>query len=332
MAAGDAVGEAAGEAVAARSALRLRTVVPYVPPGRIAVTDLQGPLGLTDGEVAMLTRMLGLDQIAHAGPLTVADLLLDAGEGALAGTDRSRVAYLVHTYTTQVAPTTLRQLGRLRRKLGLDEARAFEMSHQSCVTGLYALKVLEALLRAEPPGTTALLLAGEKVFSNSMRMLPQATILGDAAAACLVALDGPGDEVLSVAFRTLGEFHRAQYMAPELFARYRAAYAPTLAAVMLEALDAAGLTMDQIRLILPHNVNRYSWTVTARHLSLPLERIYLENVPKTGHCFCADPFVNLATARAEGAVRPGDVLLMASAGEGGAFSAVALRAGEEPTA
>ncbi len=46
-------------------------------------------------------------------------------------------------------------------------------------------------------------------------------------------------------------------------------------------------------LVLPHNVNRYSWSTTARLLGLPLDRIYLENVPKTGHCFCADPFINL---------------------------------------
>lgn len=322
---------AAAESAAARGTLRLRAVVPYVPPGRIAVPDLQGPLGLSAGDIRLLTRFLGLDRIADAGQLTVADLLLYAGEGALAGTDRSRVAYLVHTHTAQVAPSNMRLIGSLRRKLGLDEARAFDMSHQSCVTGLYALRVLEALLRAEPPGSTALLLAGEKVFSPAMRLLPRATILGDAAAACLVALDGPGDTVLSVAHRTLGEFHRAQNMPPDLHARYRDVYSPTLAAVMQEAVLAAGLTMDQIRLVLPHNVNRYSWSVTARHLSLPLDRVYLENVPKTGHCFCADPFVNLASARAEGAVRPGDVLLMASAGEGGTFAAVALRAGEEPT-
>ena len=327
MAAGDVAGDAAGN----RGALRLRSVVPYVPPGWIEVADLRDSIGLTDSDVRLFTRFLGLDRIADAGPLTVADLLLYAGEGALAGTDRSRVAYLVHTYTTQVAPSTVRLVGSLRRKLGLDEARAFEMTHQSCVTGLYALKVLEALLRAEPPGSTALLLAGEKVFSAGLRVLPQATILGDASAACLVALDGPGDTVLSVAHRTLGEFHQAQYMPADLLDRYRDGYASTLAAVMQEAVRAADLTMDQIRLILPHNVNRYSWTVIAHHLSLPIERVYLANVPKTGHCFCADPFVNLASARAEGAVRPGDALLMASAGEGGTFTAVALRAGEEPS-
>ena len=322
---------AATDAGAARGPLRLRAVVPFVPPDRIAVKDLQGPLGLTDSEIRLYTRFLGLDQIAHLGPSTVADMLLRAGEGALAGTDRTRVAYLIHAYTTSVAPTTARLIGSLRRKLGLDAARAFDMTHQSCVTGLYALKVLEALLRTEPPETTALLLTGEKVFADGMRALRRTTILGDAAAGCLVALDGPGDTVLSVAHRTLGEFHRSQNMPPDLLARYGEDYAPTLAAVIREAVHAAGLTMDQVNLILPHNVNRYSWSVIARDLPVPLERVYLENVPKTGHCFCADPFVNLASARAEGAVRPGDTLLMASAGEGGTFGAVVLRAGKEPT-
>lgn len=322
---------AAADAPAARGPLRLRTVVPFVPPGRIAVKDLQEPLGLTDSDIRLYTRFLGLDQIAHIGQSTVADMLLRAGEGALAGTDRSRVAYLVHAYTMLAAPASMRLTSSLREKLGLDAARAFDMSHQSCVTGLYALKVLEALLRTEPPGTTALLLTGEKVFTDGLRILSQATILGDAAAACLVALDGPGDTVMSVTHRTFGEYHRAQNMHPDLLARYRQDYTSTLTTVIQETVHAADLTMDQVNLILPHNVNRYSWSVIARDLSVPLERVYLDNVPKTGHCFCADPFVNLATARAEGAVHPGDTLLMASAGEGGTFGAVVLRAGQEPT-
>jgi 3-oxoacyl-[acyl-carrier-protein] synthase-3 len=322
---------AATDVTATRRPLRLRAVVPFVPPGRIAVKDLQDPLGLTDSEIRLYTRFLGLDQIAHVGQSTAADMLLRAADGALAGTDRSRVAYLVHAYTMAVAPAAMRLTGSLRRKLGLDAARAFDMSHQSCVAGLYALKVLEALLRSEPPGTTALLLTGEKVFTDGLRVLRQAAILGDAAAACLVALDGPGDTVLSVAHRTFGEFHRAQNMHPDLLARYNRDYTSMLAAVIREAVHAADLTMDQVSMILPHNVNRYSWSVIARDLSVPIERVYLANVPKTGHCFGADPFVNLATARAEGAVRPGDTLLMASAGEGGTFGAVVLRAGgQEP--
>jgi 3-oxoacyl-[acyl-carrier-protein] synthase III len=315
-----------GNRRAQSGALHLRTVAAFVPGESIAIKDLRVPLGLSDSEIRLFTRFLGLDRVSRAGMLSVSDMLLSAGEEALVGEDRSRVGYLIYANTLQrAAPPSLRMVGSLREKLGLGEARAFEASHQNCAISLYALKMAEALLRAEPPGATALLMFGEKVVSTEMQYLSRATVIGDAAVACLAALGGPGDAVLGLAHRTLGEFYETVDMAPELRGRYRQIYVPVMAEVMEDAVRDAGLTMDDVSLVLPHNVNRYSWSAIARELRLPLGRVYLENIPKMGHCFCMDPFVNLVTARAEGAVNPGDTVLMASAGEGATFAAAVVR-------
>jgi 3-oxoacyl-[acyl-carrier-protein] synthase III len=310
--------------------LHLHNVASFVPDESIAVTDLRVPLGLSHRETRLFSRFMGMDRVTTAGRLTVLDMLLAAGEEALRGADRSQVRYLIHAHTVQlVAPPGLRLVDALREKLGLSEARSFTMSHQTCVTGLYSLLTAETLLRAEPPHSTALVVIGEKVVSSVMQHLPETTIFGDAAAAGLLGLDGPGDAVLAVAHRTLGEFYESQNMPPDLQGRYRQIYVPTLVSVMQEAVRQAGLEMADISLVLPHNVNRYSWSTAARLLGVPLSRIYLENVPRTGHCFCSDPFVNLSTARAEGAVKPGGIVLMTSAGQGGTFCAAVVRITEE---
>ena len=308
--------------------LHLRKVVPFVPDESFPVQDLGDPLDLSAKEVRLLTRFFGLERISTIGKLAVTDMLLSTGEEALAGVDRSQVRYVIHAHTVQhIVPPYLRHMDMLREKLGLDEARSFSMSHQSCVTGLYALKAVEALLRVEPAGSTALILVGEKVLSTVMQHIPNTTVLGDAAAASLVALDGPGDAVLGLAQRTLGQFHAAADMTPELQGRYHESYVPALASVMRDAVQDAGLTIEDVSLVLPHNVNRFSWSETARLLGIPLARIYLDNIPRMGHCFAADPFVNLATARAEGATKPGDTVLLASAGQGGTFAAAVVRIG-----
>jgi 3-oxoacyl-[acyl-carrier-protein] synthase III len=311
--------------------LYLQNVVPFVPDDSITIDELRVPVGLSASDVQFYTRFMGLDRVASARGLSVLDMLLQVGADALAGVDRSRVRYLIHAHTIQlISPPAFRLVGSLRDKLGLGGARSFAMAHQNCVTGLYALRVAEALLSAEPPGSLALILAGEKVCGPDMRQIPRTTVLGDAAAACVVGLDGPGDRVLSLAQRTLGRFHESFTMSARLQQEYKQAYIPAMASVMREAVDAAGLGMDEISLVLPHNVNRYIWAGTARYLGLPLDRVYLDNIPKTGHCFCADPFVNLSTARAEGAVKPGDTVLLVAAGLGATFCAAAVRtAGEE---
>jgi 3-oxoacyl-[acyl-carrier-protein] synthase-3 len=312
--------------------LYLRDVVPFVPEHSKAIVDLRESLDVSEAEIRLLTRFMGLDRIVTADGLSTLDMLLSIGQELLAGVDRSTVRHLIHAHTMQhVAPPGLRWMDVLREKLGLGEAAAFSMSHQGCVIGLSALRTAEGLLAAEPAGSTALILVGEKALSPAMQHIPGASVLGDATAGVLVGLDGPGDAVLSTVHRTLGEFHQARHMSEDLHQRYRRVYTPTLVSVMQEAVREAGLGLDVIDLVLPHNVNRYSWTTAAQKIGLPIERVYLENVPKTGHCFCADPFMNLWTARAENAVRPGGTVLMVSAGQGGTFAAAVVRttAGKE---
>jgi 3-oxoacyl-[acyl-carrier-protein] synthase-3 len=312
--------------------LFLRKVVSYVPDHSTAIAEMGDALEISEGEIRLLTKFLGLERIVTADGLTTLDMLLAVGQDALADADRSAVRYLIHAHTLQhVAPPSLRWMDVLREKLLLDEACAFSMSHQGCVVGLNVLKVAEGLLRSEPPGSRALILVGERGLSPVMQHIPGTSVLGDATAGLLVGLDGPGDAVVSVAHRTCGEFHQAMRMPDDLQRRYRQDYVPTVAAVVREAVERAGRTLADVDVILPHNVNRYSWTSIARLLGLPLERVYLENVPKTGHCFCADPFMNLSTARVEGAVRPGDTVVMVSAGQGGTFTAslVQTSTGEE---
>ena len=302
--------------------LFLRKVVSYVGEQSTAITDMQDALEISDGEVRLLTKFLGLERIVTADGLSTLDMLLTVGQECLSDVDRSAVRYLIHAHTLQhLAPPSLRWMDVLRDKLLLDGVCAFSMSHQGCVIGLNVLKAAEGLLHSEPPGSTALILVGERGLSPVMQHIPGTSVLGDATAALVVGLDGPGDAVVSIAHRTLGEFHQAMQMPDELQRRYRQDYVPTVAAVIREAVARAGRTLEDVDVVLPHNVNRYSWTSIARLLGLPLERVYLENVPKTGHCFCSDPFMNLSTARVEGAVRPGDTVVLVSAGQGGTFTA-----------
>ncbi|MEU5093666.1 3-oxoacyl-[acyl-carrier-protein] synthase III C-terminal domain-containing protein [Streptomyces sp. NPDC020996] len=311
--------------------LRLQRVAPFVPGTTVAIGDLRDRLGLTRAEVRLFTGFLGLDRVPMAEGMTGLDMLLRAGEAVLDGADRDRVRHLVHPHTLlHIAPPAHRWMITLREKLRLPAASAFELSHQNCTSGLFGLRLLEALLRTDPPGAQGLLLIADKITSPLAQKIAGTTILGEAAAAVLAGLDGPGDEVIGQAHRTLGEYHASLDMPADLRRHYSQLYLPTMLEVLQEAVADAGLTLGEVDRILPHNVNRHSWVKAAQQLGLPTERFYLENVPRTGHCFGADPFVNLVSARAESAVRPGDAVALLSAGSSGTFSAVLLRLDDLP--
>jgi 3-oxoacyl-[acyl-carrier-protein] synthase-3 len=285
-------------------------------------------IGLTDAEVRRYRRFFGLDSVRWSPGRGVADLLLGAARSlaSLPG-DTERVRYVIHARSLEpAAPYGASPLTAVVRALGLRRATAFAVSQHSCASGLLAVELAGRLLAADgDPDARALVLTGEKAYPHVSRFIPAVTVFGEAAAACLVALGPERDRLMSYTTTTLGEFHWMTEAGTDLAARFDQAYTRTLVDVLNRALAGAGVGRHRIRLILPHNVNRMTWARVCRRLGLPIERVWLENVPVTGHCFCADPFINLAQATRRGALRPGDHYLLVSVGLGATFSAMVFR-------
>jgi len=97
-----------------------------------------------------------------------------------------------------------------------------------------------------------------------------------------------------------------------------------MAEAMTAAADQAGVSLGELSLILPHNVNALFWQRLCRRIGFPVGRVLLDNVPVAGHAFCADPFINYVTAMERGLLRSGDRYLIAAAGVGATFAAMVV--------
>src|SRR5690606_24255039 len=223
-------------------------------------------------------------------------------------------------------------LHELCERVGLSHACAFAVNHHACATGLLALEVAGRLLAADgDPEGLALVLAGEKAFTRDAKLVPETTIFAEGAAACLVSATGARDRMLAYAANLRGDFDDELAYDP---GRYQQEYPSALADASHAAVREAGLDLDDIELILPHNVNALVWRKLCRRIGFPAERVLLENVPRFGHGFCADAFINYQTAYQGGRLKPGSRYLIAAAGagRGATFSAMvfehgAIRAG-----
>ncbi|KXK59029.1 3-oxoacyl-ACP synthase [Micromonospora rosaria] len=237
---------------------------------------------------------------------------------------RVRYVILARTVTT-VTPAGERPLEDVCAALGLPNAVAFTLTQHACATGLLGVDLAGQLLAADgDPDALALVLTGEKVFNPTLQIIPESTVMGESTAACLVAPGGDRDRLLGYATRTLGRYAE-QFPPQALDSRFLKEHNEVLADVIRDAATAAGVGVEDLALILPHNVNRLSWSWTCQLLDIPLERVFLDNIPVTGHCFTADPFINHVHARRAGRLRPGDLYLMAAVGLGATFSAAVLR-------
>ncbi|MEU3494335.1 3-oxoacyl-[acyl-carrier-protein] synthase III C-terminal domain-containing protein [Kitasatospora cineracea] len=306
----------------------LLAVSDHLPSGRVPIEALAGEYGLTPMELRIFRRYHGLGEVARDPGGSLLDLLRGAAAGlaALRGREH-RVRYVLHARSfPTVVPFPHDPVRELCAELGLDEGvPVFSVGHHACASGLLAIDAAGRLLAADgDPDALALVLAGEKAFTPEAGMVPGSSFFGEGAGACLVSPVGGRDRVLAYAADLRGEFDTD---AEEQALEFQRIYGEALAATVLAAVERAGLALEAVTAVLPHNVNRAAWHQVCRLLGYPRERVVLDNVPAVGHVFCADHFVNHRTARQRGLLRRGEpyVLAAAGAGRGATFAAMVLQ-------
>ena len=304
----------------------LTAVGTYLPPDRVPIEDLADRFGLTAMQTKVFRRYHRLGSVSRDPGGSLLDLLRGALDDldALAGNEK-RVRYVIHARTfPTVTPYPLNPLRELCRERGLEHAETFAVGHHACASGLLAIDVAGRLLAADAathPDALALILAGEKAFTGEAQMVPETSFFGEGAAAALVSAAGDRDRLLSYSADLRGEFDGDSM---EQALEFQRVYSEALGEAILAAVAGAGLTMADVSLILPHNVNIVAWQRVCKRIGFPLARVVLDNVAADGHVFCADAFLNYRTAMRRELLRPGEpyVVAAAGAGRGATFSAM----------
>ncbi len=210
--------------------------------------------------------------------------------------------------------------GRLQHALGLTRASAFAVGQQGCAAVLSALRVSRGLLAAGDARNV--LCVGIDVVPPGMRREVVYNVLSDGACAMLVST--PWERLRPVAFRqvTKGYYWDTPVRRDEVVA----AYFPTARNAIRDAVSAAGLTLDDVALVVPDNVSRRSWEILLGLLEIPEERAFLGNAAVRGHAITADLVVNLHDAMATRELPPEAPIALFTFGFGANWGAAVLRA------
>lgn len=191
------------------------------------------------------------------------------------------------------------------------------------------------------------LVVGSDALSRLLNWKDRATciLFGDGAGAVVVGASSDGDRgILSTRLRTDGSYVKTLYVPAggsvkpaNLESVRRNEHTITMNGkevfkvavrsmeeISREAMDEAGVSIDQVSLVIPHQANRRIITALAERLGVPMEKVVV-NVDKYGNTSAASVPVALDEARRQGRIRPGDIVLLNAFGAGFAWGAAVIR-------
>ena len=322
---------------------QLASVGTAVPDRVLTNRDLEGMLDTSDQWIVERT---GIRERRIAAPdQTVAMLSRDAAAKAMTragvGPEDLDAIVLATASPDRLLPSTACDLQAL---LGATNAAAFDVA-AACPGYIYALTVAEGLI-ASGQSRTVLVVGAEKLSTiTDFQDRSTAILFGDGAGASIVRrASGDGRGILSTFIKSDGRLapllyrpgggsadpiservvcDRSHYMKMAGREVFKAAVL-AMAEACDEALARAGVTADQVDLLVPHQANLRIIEATAKHAGLPMSKVMV-NVDRYGNTSSASIPLALDQAVQEGRVTPGSIVLLVAFGAGFTWGSTVVR-------
>jgi 3-oxoacyl-[acyl-carrier-protein] synthase-3 len=249
-----------------------------------------------------------VDVLLYAGALATSSVVTDDDAGA---------------WNALVDPTPLFRFPGtcLQSELGVPRASVIGVAQLACNTFQATLRVARGLLSAEASVKHVLCVAADRFPGRCKREIVY-NLMSDGACAAVVSRGHEANRILSTVQITRGVYWDSSISHDQLIA----AYFPLARRAILEAVAAAGLTIGEIDLLIPHNLNVKSWEILAQVVGMPLDRIYTANIARIGHVVASDNIINYIDAYAQGRIVRGQKIALFVMGFGAHWSCTIIEA------
>jgi 3-oxoacyl-[acyl-carrier-protein] synthase-3 len=287
------------------------------------------------------TEGLGLSRVRVCGGRQPYDLVLEAASAAIveAGITAHDIN-LILDYSTFPGENSqyLSFAHKLSAELGADTSMNLSFKTGGCAALHLAIKTALGWMSTDESIQTALLVTGDTAPAGSRSLLP-VTVQGDAASAVILRRESTeGPRLLGVEAMTLGHLHEAIALVKtngHLEIKVDAAcmenevmpvYYLNLFWLVQKILGASSLSLNNIDHFIYSNISQRDREGFRRMVGLPEGGLPATPMAEYGHTFASDLVINYVHLRREGRIRPGQLLLFASAGIGFTWGVTLARA------
>ncbi|HKK94558.1 MAG TPA: beta-ketoacyl-ACP synthase III [Longimicrobiales bacterium] len=305
----------------------------YLPERELTNDDLREFVETSDEWIRTRTGIV-TRRLAREDELA-AEMAAESSKIALerAGVEPGEVDAIIMSTATpdRLLPSTACDLQAL---IGADRAMAFDVQ-AACSGWLYAMSMGEGYLAAGR-ADTVLVVASEKM-SAILDWTDRTTcvLFGDGSGAAVLRRSDGSKGILSSFHASDGRLAELLWrksggakvpLTPERVAQrehlmlmsgreiFKSAVR-SMAQACDEALERAGLTGDDIDLMIPHQANIRIIESTAKYAGIPMEKVYV-NVDRYGNMSSASIPIALDEALEDGTIQPGMKVLSATFGAG----------------
>lgn len=315
-----------------------------VPEQVVTNADFAARLDTSDEWIVQRTGIRER-RLASPGESTL-QFATDAARGAIAdaGLEPSDIDLIINATVTpeHTLPSTACEL---QAALGCEGVQAFDIN-AACSGFTYGFQLASQAICAGSAKNAVVI--GTETMSSIMDMEDRAVcvLFGDGAGAAIVSrcddaergvkavrmgADGNGCRLIWTPAGGSAEPASAKTVAEKLhFMRMNGRevykFAVTMfQKVLAQTLEDAGITVDDLALVIPHQSNIRIIESGCQKLGLPIERVMV-NIDRYGNTSAASVPIALHEAHAAGRIHPGDYVLLISFGAGLTWGSILLRA------
>jgi 3-oxoacyl-[acyl-carrier-protein] synthase III len=320
----------------------IHSIAEYLP-ARVATVGELSEHGLLRGSPDTL-RSFGFETVHLAGEESNIDMAIAAAQRVLDSSDidRDEIGMILYAAALNSSSTlwdgnggsphgSVLQLDAvpdlfkypvsvLQTELDLPKASVVGINQIGCASIFAALRMARALIVAEDDLQAVLCVSADKFPAGRHRDLAY-NLVSDGACATIVRRGDGRNRIVECTQVTKGALWDSEEIENEIIA----AYFPTATALVERTLAKAGLEMDDIALVIPHNVSLRSWEILGRLIGCPPERIYTDNIARVGHTIASDNLLNLRRATESGMIEKGDYLLLFTFGYGSNWACMVVQ-------
>lgn len=290
----------------------------YLPTTRFTLEELSEQGIIPHNDLSELLKR-GFCKVPLAINQTSLDILFSTLDQLFkSDIDKERITRIIMPYSHYSFPHVYDLFGMIKERYNLPNAEGFSLKDLYCSTFLLGIKMMDLFIKQNNNKELGLIVSIEKaVHSQLIYWEGYPFVTGDAGVAAIMSGNSVGTDVLAVEVDIVSSENKLMDFSIMI----------NIYKLIGRTLEKAGLTLSDVKLIIPNNTNSNTWIQFSKLLKVSENIFYQKGLKEFGHINNCDLLLNMNLAEKSEVIKKGDIFILLSTAVGGGMGCAVCRKG-----